>query len=67
MHMRDWLVAIRREKGYSQKEVADSVQIAQPSYCNIEAGKRRPSPEVAMGIAKKMGFDWKQFYEQESE
>ncbi|MBD5232105.1 MAG: helix-turn-helix transcriptional regulator [Bacteroidales bacterium] len=61
---RDWLIAIREEKKVSQKYVSEQVGIAQPSYFNIEAGKRSPSVPVAKKIAAVLGFDWTQFYEE---
>ena len=62
--MRDWLIAIRKKAGYSQKEVADQIHIAQPSYCNIEKGKRNPNPKTAKRIAELLGFQWTLFYEE---
>lgn len=63
--MRDWLVAIRKEKGVSQKYVAENVHIAQPSYCTIESGRTCPSVGTAKAIAAVLGFDWTRFYEEE--
>ena len=65
--MRSWLVAIREEHGFSQKEVSKRVGISQPSYCNIEKGERRPSVETAKAIAKVLGFQWERFYEDVTE
>lgn len=65
--MRSWLVAIREEYGFSQKEVAKRVGISQPSYCNIENGERRPAVETAKAIAKVLGFQWERFYEDVTE
>lgn len=62
---RDWLITIREEKKISQKYVSEQVGIAQPSYFNIEAGKRRPSVPVAKKIAAALGFDWTRFYEED--
>lgn len=62
---RSWLLAIREEKNVSQKYVSEQVGIAQPSYFNIEAGKRRPSVPVAKKIAAVLGFDWTRFYEED--
>ena len=59
----EWLVAIRKEKMLSQKLVADNVGITQPTYANIENGKRRPSVEVAKRIANVLDFNWTEFYE----
>lgn len=63
--MRVWLIAIRENNKISQKEVATRAKITQPSYCNIENGKRRPSVAVAKKIAAVLGFDWTRFYEEE--
>jgi len=62
--MRDWLVAIRKAKGLSQKFVSEQVGIAQPSYCTIESGATRPAVETAKAIAAVLGFDWTKFYEE---
>lgn len=62
--MRDWLVAIRKSKGLSQKELSDAVGVAQPTYCNIENGSRRPSPELAQKIAEALNFEWTRFFEE---
>lgn len=64
---RTWLIAIREEKKFSQKYVSEQVGIAQPSYFNIEAGKRGPSVPVAKRIAAVLGFDWTRFYEKDGE
>lgn len=63
--MQTWLVAIRKAKKMTQKDVCDVASIAQASYCNIELGKRRPSVPVAKRIAEILGFDWTRFYEEE--
>ena len=64
--MRDWLIAIREQKGLRQKYVAEQVGIAPPSYCTIEKGKTRPTAENAKAIASLLGFDWTRFYEEDS-
>lgn len=61
--MRIWLIDARKQKGESQKDVAGQVGIAQATYCLIESGKRRPSPEVAKRIAAILDFDWTLFYD----
>lgn len=60
---RDWLIAIREEVGISQKCISEQVGISQPSYHNIEAGKRGLSVPVAKKIAAVLGFDWTRFYD----
>lgn len=58
-----WLKAIRHKCRMSQVEVARGAYITQPSYANIENGKRAPSVPTAKRIAKILGFDWRRFYE----
>ena len=62
--MRDWLIALRTERGLTQKIVAEQAHISQPSYFNIEHGTRRPAVETAKAIANVLGFDWTRFYEE---
>ena len=64
---RSWLIAIREERGVSQKCISKQVGISQPSYHNIEAGKRGLSVPVAKKIAAALGFDWTRFYEDPGE
>lgn len=61
---RDWLIAIREDSGISQKCVSEQIGISQPSYSNIENGKRTPSVPVAKKIAAVLGFDWTRFYDE---
>jgi len=64
--VRDWLITLRKQKGFRQKYVAQTVGISQPSYCTIEKGKTRPTVETAKAIATVLGFDWTRFYEEGS-
>ncbi len=59
----EWLRTIRKERRMSQARVAELVHITQPSYTNIENGKRSPSVSTAKAIASTLGFDWTRFYE----
>jgi transcriptional regulator with XRE-family HTH domain len=60
--MSEYLKAIRTDKRLSQKEVASAARITQPTYSNIENGKRQPSVDVAKKIAEVLGFDWTEFF-----
>ncbi|WP_298032122.1 helix-turn-helix transcriptional regulator [uncultured Dysosmobacter sp.] len=62
-----WLEKIRLERGISQKAVADAAGISQPTYCNIEKGKRGVSVETAKRIAAELGFEWTRFFDENSE
>ena len=65
--MRSWLVAIRKEKGLTQKDVAEKCNIKTPSYCNIENEKTNPSVANAKQIAAVLGFDWTRFFAAETD
>ncbi len=63
--MRKWLADIRRQKGMSQRVVADASGISQSYYAAIETGERgKPlSVTIAKQIAIALGFDWTRFYD----
>ncbi|MBM7551941.1 helix-turn-helix domain-containing protein [Thalassobacillus pellis] len=49
--MRRWLIKLRKEKSYTQQEVASNVHIDRAYYAQIENGTRNPSIYVAKQIA----------------
>ena len=61
--MRDWLIAIRMHKKLSQKDVANAIDVSQPTYWEYEHGVSTPSVRVAKRIAAYLGFDWTLFYD----
>ena len=63
----EWLKSARIAAGMTQEQVADKALISQPSYANIETGRRAPSVKTAQKIAAALGFDWQRFYEETSE
>ena len=63
----EWLKEKRREAQKTQEEVARVAQVSQPSYANIEAGRRTPSVPTAKRIAAALGFEWQRFYEEPAE
>ena len=63
----EWLKEKRREAQKTQEEVARAAQVSQPSYANIEAGRRTPSVPTAKRIAAALGFEWQRFYEEPAE
>lgn len=64
--MRHWLIAIRKNKGLSQYEVARLANISQSYYAEIETGVRGKALKVpvAKAIAGALEFDWTRFYEE---
>lgn len=61
--MREWLINIRKSKGFSQKQVADLCEVTDAYYCYIENGQRNPSVETAKKIAKVLDFLWTNFFD----
>lgn len=61
---REWLIAYRKAKGLSQKDISDALNIGQSCYANYENGTRDPKPLMAKKISKVFGFDWTKFYEE---
>lgn len=43
---------IREELNISQKELAEKAEISQQFICDIEAGRRKPSIDTAIKIAR---------------
>lgn len=67
MNLRNWLIDIRKEKGYPQKYVAEMIGVSPPSYCNIERGKTFPAVSTAKKIGAVLDFDWTRFYDEVGE
>ena len=61
--MREWLVAIRKKAGYSQKDICNAVQISQPTYWEYEHGVCTPTVATAKRIGDFLDFDWTRFYD----
>jgi len=60
--MREWLRAIRKMKGLSEKAVSEAVGVAQPVYHRYEHGDGTPSVKTAKKVGDVLGFDWTLFY-----
>jgi transcriptional regulator with XRE-family HTH domain len=60
------LETLRKQKNMTQEEVSERIGIARSSYTNIENGERRPSVETAKKIAAVLGFDWTEFFPDET-
>lgn len=49
------LIRLRKSRGLSQYELADSLNVSRPHIYLLEAGKRSPSWEVANRVAEFFG------------
>ena len=65
---RIWLKQIREDAAFTQSSLAASCgNVTQTHICDIENGKRSPTPQMAKVIAGVLNFDWTRFYEEEDE
>ena len=64
--MRVWLKVIRKERGFTQSEVAEAVGISRCFYTQIESTyhPKGLSPKVAIKIAEILQFDWTWFFQE---
>lgn len=62
--MRDWLVSIRKLKGFTQKEVADACGVTRTCYASYEQGVRSPNGKRSKVIGEFLGFSWTLFFEE---
>lgn len=60
----EWLIKARKSKHLTQHAVAKASNISQPTYANIELGKRSPGVGTAKAIARVLGFDWTEFFKE---
>lgn len=63
MTKRDWLEMKRKQKNWSQQEVAEKVGVDRTYIGMLESGKRDPSVKVAQSLGGVLDFDWKFFFE----
>ena len=61
--MRDWLKQKRTDKGLTQNELADLVDVDTSLIGKYELGMRTPSVKTAKKIAEVLEFEWTRFYE----
>ncbi|WP_339389438.1 helix-turn-helix domain-containing protein [Nitrosomonas sp. Nm33] len=47
--------ALRLRAGYSQKQLAQKIGMSQPNICELESGKRKPSSDTLLRLAKALG------------
>ena len=50
--MKNRLEQIRKEKGISQEELADALEVSRQTICSLENGRYNPSIILAYKIAK---------------
>ena len=53
--MKEKLKELRKEKGLTQKQVAQAIRITSSAYANYEQGTREPSIDIIIKICKFFG------------
>lgn len=48
--MRDWLQSARKEKGLTQKEVAEKLMVSEAYYSYIESGDRQKRMDLTLAV-----------------
>ena len=62
-NMLDIVIQARKNKGYTQKNVADMAKITEEYISLIESGKRKLSVKVAKKLGAILDIQWTIFFE----
>lgn len=54
--MREWMRALRLERGYTMKEMGEKLHISESYYCAIENGERQKRMDVTVATGLAMAF-----------
>ena len=64
MSLGEYIAAKRKEKGWSQRDLATASNISNAEISRLESGKRKePSPSVLKEIAKALGVPFEELLE----
>ena len=58
------LEKMRKERGYTQQQLADLCYVDRTTISRIESGENKPSVPVAKMLGKTLECDWTLFYEE---
>lgn len=66
--LRNWLKQFRKERGMTQKQVAEQLNISESYYSYIEAGDRQKMMDISLArkISKIFGISIEQIVENEN-
>lgn len=57
------LKELRKEKGFTQEQLANECGVQRTTITMIETGNNSPSVELAKKLGEILGIDWKVFFE----
>ena len=63
--MREWLIAARKAKGLTQKQVAERIGVCRPYYAQMELGYRDITLKKARLLCIALEIPWSIFFEKE--
>lgn len=63
--MLDIIIKARKNKGYTQKQVAELAKVSEEYISLIESGKRKPSVKVAKKLGAVLDIQWTIFFEKQ--
>lgn len=61
------LKAVRTQKGFTQRGLADEIHCARTVIANIECGLSQPSIPTAKALGKALNINWWEFFEERGE
>lgn len=61
--MLDIIIKARKNKSYTQKQVAELAKVSEEYISLIESGKRKPSVKVAKKLGAVLDIQWTIFFE----
>jgi transcriptional regulator with XRE-family HTH domain len=59
---REWLIELRKAKGMTVREIAPLMDMSFSHLSDIENGRRNPSIDLSMKMAKFYGVDLNKFF-----
>ncbi|HAI51812.1 MAG TPA: transcriptional regulator [Firmicutes bacterium] len=63
--MRNKVAALRRERGITQEELADALEVSRQTISSIENGRYNPSLELAFRIARFFGLTIEEIFQED--
>ena len=63
--MKNKVAALRRERGITQEELADALEVSRQTVSSIENGRYNPSLELAFRIARFFGLTIEEIFQED--
>lgn len=63
--MKNKVAALRRERGITQEELADALEVSRRTISSIENGRYNPSLELAFRIARFFGLTIEEIFQED--